>query len=506
MNSTTTKNHKHHQRGSFHKTNRRYSVFLDMLENGKSEDEVRRTMDIHGFTEKEIRSLLNGDSVGPHAIPAPGVFSDLKTGSPAQKLAHLHTVLKNDISNAIARDELEYDMKLTSKSLKPPPLPPVPLDDESAARAEYKQRLETAASPKEKRQIRREETERRREKIAREKFEHSMKLAKTFKQKREVMESELRRNAKRKVKSQQRLQSSIEKKVGASPSSQTKTKKYFSPIKDFEERVKQAKKNDEELGRTERELTVARKTLESKMKELLDIRKQIENLDTEASGNVVKSKKLLSMLKQVLEIVCKKKDGALAFSENAQSQFRESLFEPLDLLYVRNGDVDEYIRQKIRNMENILPTWPELEEQTGQSKSSSPSLKSRGFSVWTEKELQAVLNSTPGHMGSLRKEGELQTIVGMYRRHVVAEPPQPASKYTRTVQIETPGGEFFMLGVYHRVDGIRSESEIRRFNNKVVKIKGIPHESSPKDQSNKNDILSLMTPYISSIHSIELAE
>ena len=63
-----------------------------------------------------------------------------------------------------------------------------------------------------------------------------------------------------------------------------------------------------------------------------------------------------------------------------------------------------------------------------------------------------------------------------------------------------------MLGVYHRVDGIRSESEIRRFNNKVVKIKGIPHESSPKDQSNKNDILSLMTPYISSIHSIELAE
>ena len=41
-----------------------------MLENGKSENEVRRTMDIHGFTEKEIRSLLNGDSVGPHAIPA----------------------------------------------------------------------------------------------------------------------------------------------------------------------------------------------------------------------------------------------------------------------------------------------------------------------------------------------------------------------------------------------------------------------------------------------------
>ena len=93
-------------------------------------------------------------------------------------------------------------------------------------------------------------------------------------------------------------------------------------------------------------------------------------------------------------------------------------------------------------MENILPTWPELEEQTEQSKSSSPPVKSRGFSVWTEKELQAVLNSTPGHMASLRKEGELQTIVGMYRRHVVAEPPQPASKYTRTVQIETPGGEF----------------------------------------------------------------
>ena len=282
-----------------------------MLENGKSENEVRRAMDIHGFTEKEIRSLLNGDSVGPHAIPAPGVFSDLKTGSPIHKLAHLHTVLKNDISSAIARDELEYDMKLTSKSVKPPPLPPVPLDDESAARAEYKQRLETAASPKEKREIRRAETQRRREKIARDKFEQSMKLAKTFKQKREVMENELRRNAKRKVKSQQRLQSNIEKKVGASPS-RTKTKQYFSPIKDFEERVKQAKENDVKLGRTERELSVARKTLDSKMKELLDIRKQIENLDTEAGGNVVKSKKLLSMLKQVLEVVCKKKDGALA--------------------------------------------------------------------------------------------------------------------------------------------------------------------------------------------------
>ena len=241
------------------------------------------------------------------------------------------------------------------------------------------------------------------------------------------------------------------------------------------------------------------------MRELLDIRKQIENLDTEAGGNVVKSKKLLSMLKQVLEVVCKKKDGALAFSENAQSQFRESLFEPLDLLYVRNGDVDEYIREKIRNMENILPTWPQLEEQKEQSKPSAV-VKPRGFSVWTEEELQAVLRSTPGHMDSLRKEGELQTIVGVYRRHVVAEPPQPASKYTRTVQIETPDGELFMLGVYHRVDGIRSESEIRRYNNKVVKIKGIPHESSPKDKSNKNDILSMMTPYISSIHSIELAE
>ena len=63
-------------------------------------------------------------------------------------------------------------------------------------------------------------------------------------------------------------------------------------------------------------------------------------------------------------------------------------------------------------MENILPTWPELEEQTEQSKSSSPPVKIKGFSVWTEKELQAVLNSTPGHMASLRKEGELQTIVG----------------------------------------------------------------------------------------------
>ena len=156
-------------------------------------------------------------------------------------------------------------------------------------------------------------------------------------------------------------------------------------------------------------------------------------------------------------------------------------------------------------MGNILPTWPDVEEQDMEQSKISPLVKQRGFSAWSEKELQAVLNSTPGHMDSLRKEGELQTIVGMYRRHVVAEPPQPASKYTRTVQIETPGGEFYMLGVYHRVDGIRPESEIRKFNNKVVKIKGIPYDSSPKDQTNKNDVLSIMTPYIASIHSIELA-
>jgi hypothetical protein len=312
-----------------------------MLKDGKSEQDVRRKMDIHGFTEREINSLFQGDSVGPHAIPAPGVFSDLKIGSPVQKLAHLHTVLKNDISSAIARDELEYDMKHQKKPT-PPPLPPVPLDDESAARAEYKQRLDTAASPKEKREIRKAETERRREKIARENFEKSMKLAKTFKQKRDVMEKELRRNAKRKVKSQQRLQGNIEKKVGASPT-RSKRKGYFSPIKDFEERVKQAKENDVKLGRTERELSVARKELDAKMKELLDIRKQIEDLDIQAEGNKVKCKRLLAMLKEVLEVVCKKKDGAMAFSENAESHFREALFEPLDLLYIRNGNVDEYV-------------------------------------------------------------------------------------------------------------------------------------------------------------------
>ena len=70
--------------------------------------------------------------------------------------------------------------------------------------------------------------------------------------------------------------------------------------------------------------------------------------------------------------------------------------------------------------------------------------------------------------------------------------------------VETEDGEFFMLGVYHGYNGVRSEQEIEACDGKLVKVVGTKHDSTPPnpDPTNKHDILAAITPYIAEIRSI----
>lgn len=493
--------------------NSRYSKYLKMMDEGQSNDTVKRKMRIAGFTEKEIRALFNGDSVGPNAVPAPGVFSSLKAGSPVKQLRNIPTVLKNSLTNAMAMAELHHD--------------------EYASNSPSKAKG-GSTSP----------------------LERKLAKAKTFREKQSIFDCELKKTSSKKSALQRKLRRTIDRKDGTKspPSSRKKVRSpptsargggRFSPKRDFDRRVAESKRNDLALGHVESELARDRAVLSEKMDVLIALREEIEGMDDQMESDERKMRRLLKKLKQMLVLVLRKRDGG-HFTKEAQDAIAAITAEPLNTFYVENKDVHEYILSKMESMGELFETWPPAMEEssliTGEdwggeddegsnnpyhyvSKTpprgyvvsgggdeektalteSQRILEQTGFSNWSQREIDAVLRSTPGHLEGAAKPGEVETITGVYRQHIVAEPPQRATKYTRTVQIETSDGEFFMLGVYHHVSGIRQESEIQKFNNKIVRVTGIKHDRSPPNPGSKFDILAPITPYIGEIRSVEIA-
>ena len=53
------------------------------------------------------------------------------------------------------------------------------------------------------------------------------------------------------------------------------------------------------------------------------------------------------------------------------------------------------------------------------------------------------------------KDHKINCYDGVYRLHIVSEPPEEVTHATRTAGIEFDNGEFFMLGIYHSHDGQR---------------------------------------------------
>jgi len=449
-------------------SNERYVKFRQMLDRGMSDALVSRKMEIAGFTRSEIKGFLSGDSVGPNAVPAPGSFSNLKDGSPIKGLKNIPTVLKTSLMSAMsARDKSMSSQARTRKGQK----------QDRSAPGDFKNKMEKAS---------------------------------TFQQKRRLMDEQIKENAKEKARLQRQLQKELEKKGGPS-AKKSFTPRRFSPKKDLNRRAKAAKAADKQLNITEGELVKERAALDGKMEELLSIRKQVSDINKKVKGTRATTQKLLELMEQLFQVIIQKQDGK-AFSPEATSSLRGAVLDPINHFYKKNQDVRGYIDQKLENMSNILPMWPEHKEDTTpspyttlppQADNGSQALVTSDFSRWTEKELNAVLNSSKGHIDSVG-EGQVETVIGIYRQHIVSEPPVKANRFTRTANIETDDGEFYMLGQYHHYDGIRDEEEIKKFNNKVVKCVGIKYDFTPPDKGNKNDVLSKITPYIGSIRSIEL--
>jgi len=465
-------------------SNERYVKFRDMLSRGMPESLVARKMEIAGFTRPEVKSFLAGDSIGPNAVPAPGSFSNLKEGSPVKGLKNIPTVLKTSLTSAMAAGELRKSPETKSQSRSSQFKAQRSQQDRVTLKNSYGVTVDDD-------------------------FKTMMDNASTFQEKRNIMDKQIKANAKEKAKLQRKLQKKLEESGG--PSTKKYIRKRFSPKRDLEKRAMDAKKADKQLSVTERELVKERAVLDEKMEELLSIRKQVGDIDKKVKGTRVTTKKLLELMEQLFQVIIQKQDGK-AFSPEATASLRGAVLDPINHFYKRNQDVRGYIDQKLKNMSSIIPLWPEPKEDATPSPyttlapssgGDSQALVTSDFSRWSEKELNAVLNSTKGHIDSVG-EGQVETVIGIYRLHIVSEPPVKAHKFTRTVNIETDDGEFYMLGKYHHYDGIRTEEEIKQFNNKVVKVVGIKYDFTPPDKDNKNDVLSKITPYIGSIRSIEL--
>jgi hypothetical protein len=140
----------------------------------------------------------------------------------------------------------------------------------------------------------------------------------------------------------------------------------------------------------------------------------------------------------------------------------------------------------------------------GQSGDVGKGGESNDFGNWTAAELAMARQGRGAAALSGDEERGLATVVGVYRRHVVVEPPQAPHKHTRTAGVETPDGELFMLGCYHAYDGVRSEDEIVRCEGRTVSVTGMKHQSTPANEDDEGDVLAALTPYISHIRSIEL--
>ena len=103
------------------------------------------------------------------------------------------------------------------------------------------------------------------------------------------------------------------------------------------------------------------------------------------------------------------------------------------------------------------------------------------------------------------RDHKINAYEGTYRLHVVSEPPEEVTSATRTAGIEFDNGEFFMLGIYHSVDGQRPAHETRECNGRRVRVfAGEKYSLTPARDD--DDLLSILTPYIANISGIEVCD
>eukprot|EP00941_MAST-03F_sp_MAST-3F-sp1_P001098 g1098.t1 len=326
------------------------------------------------------------------------------------------------------------------------------------------------------------------------------------------LEDKLRVEAKRRLKLQKKLEKQLDENFGMNELQVKKT-----PTELFRVEQAKAKKADEERALVEEELKEKQNELEHVMSQLFVIRSKVQDTNKKVTETRNKMEQLLQLTEELLHSVLRKADGH-AFSSTARREMENTVFEPISNFFEGDHNIQSYIKQKAQNIFSLVSEWPleaelkkaehEIQVRNAEQKQMiEDSAKQNNvqkhlndFSEWSTRDFQALKGN------SARTENNVANITGLYKRHIVAEPPVQPHKHTRTAGIETIDGRFYMLGRYHQHDGLRPEEEIASCEGRTVTVSGRLHDWTPVNPADEDDILPALTPYVSDITCIEIIE
>lgn len=235
------------------------------------------------------------------------------------------------------------------------------------------------------------------------------------------------------------------------------------------------------------------RTINPLMQEVEGVKESLLGLHAEHEQKQLQLQELLSTL-----------DGMLMHKpRNREPDFhtatKHGIQRLVDYYFKADRPLTEYIDRKIAKLDNILTNWNTIDEEElfDDGASSLYSVGSEARDSDMDEPSASLLEQLP----LLDGETLHCRTVGIYRRHIVSAPPTAATSTTRTVGIETDVGEIVMLDIFHQAQSRRPEAEIAALEGRRVCVTAIRHSHTPREKT-KDDVLSLITPYLGDIQDI----